>query len=143
MRDQHLTSEEVLAVLLGEEDASTRSHWEACSLCKSELASWKQLQGEARHWKPHFLRRRLVLLRALVRARPAYLWRWALPLATAAGVLAMALWNGGGSGPAPDVDAVLEEVELTLASDPLAALADAQVVTVVVPEVSSGERSQV
>ncbi|KDA53452.1 hypothetical protein EG19_05655 [Thermoanaerobaculum aquaticum] len=67
--------------------------------------------------------------------------RWLMPLAAAA-VVVVAVGLGVRSGEREkDVDAVLEEVNVTLAADPLAAVADGQVVQVVVPEITSGDSS--
>lgn len=140
MSGTHLDERQLLALVLGEDDGGARAHLASCQLCREEMASWRRMQAEAGRWQPGVLRRLWVRERVMLRRAPALWWRLALPLAAA--VLAVVVsFPRRGQEPA-DVDAVLEQVDATLAADPLSAVADVEVVSVVIPEVASGERSE-
>lgn len=140
MSDTHLDDRQVTALLLGEEEPGVREHLARCPKCQKELASWRRLEEEAGHWQPSGVRRFWVRQKVLLRVFPALWWRAALPLAAAA--LAAVVLVPTRAQRLPDVDAVLQRVDATLAADPLFAVADAEVVRWVVPDGDSGERSQ-
>lgn len=143
MRGAHLTAEELEALLAGEAGQGVQEHVSGCTVCQQELAKWHQFLGTGSHWLPDDKARRRVRHRALTQAVQGKPLRWWVPLAAAAAlVVAIGVATQWGGKPETNVDAVLEEVDTTLASDPLLALADGYVVRVVVPEATSGERSE-
>ncbi|MGQ9496065.1 MAG: hypothetical protein ACUVRY_07415 [Thermoanaerobaculaceae bacterium] len=141
MNKKHLDDEKLFLILLGEEDDRTRSHLASCPACGEELASWQRMQEAAARWRPSWWRRWWLRQGVLWRLRPRRLWPAAIPLgALAALVVALVLFPQPSQQPI-DVEAVLAEVDATLASDPLAAFAEENLVAILVPEGSSGEGS--
>lgn len=140
MSGMHVDERQLLSLLSEEEDGEAQQHLASCQLCQKELASWRQLQAEAKGWQPGSLRRFWVRQKVMLRWAPALWWRLALPLATA--MLAVVVLLPHRAAQVADVDTVLEQVDATLAADPLSAVADVEVVRVVIPEVPSGERSE-
>ncbi|MGC8916093.1 MAG: hypothetical protein ACP5NF_03850 [Thermoanaerobaculum sp.] len=143
MRAHHLTEDEWETLLAGEASEAVREHVAGCPLCREELKKWEAFLAVGRRWLPDRQvgdRVRQQAVSRALRRRPLRLW---LPLAAAAAlVVAIGLATRGGGRPEADVDAVLEQVDTALARDPLLAVADNQVVQVVIPEVTSGERSE-
>ena len=137
MNTNHLSQEQWAALLAGEEDAAAAAHLAACAACREELAAWQEGLAALGRWEPDPWTRTRVREQALDRAFPVRrrVWWWAVLPAAAALLAALVLrpWR-----PAPvaeaDLAAVLQEVDATLSQDPLAALADPEVVSVVLPE---------
>lgn len=141
MNKGHVDDEKLLLLLLGEEDEQTRSHLASCPLCRKELASWQRMQEAGARWQPSWWHRWWLRQGVLWRLRPHKLWPVAVPVgALAALVVALVLFPRP-SQHSMDVEAVLAEVDATLASDPLAAFAEEDLVGILVPEHLSGEGS--
>lgn len=138
MNTGHLRDEQLLSLLCGEADGELKEHVAACQVCQRELAAWQKLTHQAATWKPNAFQRFWVRQKVWLRLFPALFWRLALPVAAA--VVAVVLLVRPVPPAAGNVDAVLEEVDSTLASDPLAVVEDAQVLSVVLPEQTTGER---
>ncbi len=143
MRVNHVTEDELEAILAGEVNAAVRDHVHACTVCQEELKKWEAFLAAGSRWLPDPQTQGRVRQQAVMQALRRRPLRWWVPLAAAAAVvLAVGLATRWGERPKTNVDVVLEQVDMTLASDPLFAVADSQVVRVVVPETPSGERSE-
>lgn len=143
MRGAHLTEEELEALLAGEAVGTVRHHVNGCAVCQEELKKWEGFVAAGSHWLPDPQTRSRVRQQAAIQAFHRRPLPWWVPLAAAAAlVVAVSLGIRSGAKQESKVELVLEEVDATLAADPLAAVADSQVVSVVVPEAISGERSE-
>lgn len=142
MRVTHLTEEDLEALLAGEASGAVRDHVSGCAVCQEELEKWQAFLAAGSQWLPDPQTRHRVRQQAVGHAFRRMSLRWLIPLAAAAAlVVAVSLGIRSGAKPEANVELVLEEVDATLAADPLAAVADSQVVSVVVPEASPGEQS--
>jgi ferric-dicitrate binding protein FerR (iron transport regulator) len=142
MNGKHLSEEEWGVLLAEEGEPSSHQHLASCAACQEKLRAWQGALGQLTRWQPDPRLQAQVRAKALQRAFRRPSWALWLPLAAAAAVGAVLLWVPSTPPPAGDVDAILQEVDATLARDPLTALAEAPVVGIVVPEESSGERSE-
>lgn len=138
MNKGHFDDEKLVSLLLGEEDETTRSHLASCPSCREELACWRRMQEAGQRWRPSWWRRWWLRQGVLWRFRPNWLQLVAVPLGALVVVMALALFPHPSQKPL-DVEAVLMEIDATLASDPLTAFAEESLVTMIVPEESSGE----
>jgi|GEM_PF-2069461 len=137
MKGEHLTPEQWAALLAGEGNAEVSSHVSSCASCRQELTAWREGLAELGRWEPDPWSRTRIREAALDRAFGARrrVWWWAMLPATAGVLAALTLWP---SRPAPvaeaELDAVLSQVEATLARDPLATFAGPEVLEVVLGE---------
>lgn len=144
MNERHLSEDEWASLLAGEGAAGAQAHLERCARCSQEVARWQAALATLGQWQPDAQSRQRVRQAALARAYRRRWWPILLPAAAAA-VLVLALvvhLDRKGTQELAEVDVVLQQIDATLASDPLAAVADSQVVGLVIPEEPSGERSE-
>lgn len=144
MNERHLSEDEWASLLAGEATAGAKAHLERCTHCSQAVGRWQAVLARLGQWQPDPMVRQRVRQAALARAYRRHWWPILLPTAAAAAlVLALVLHvDRKGTQELAQVDMVLQQIDATLASDPLAALADSQVVGLVIPEEPSGERSE-
>ncbi len=138
MSQEHLSSQEVDLVLLGEELAAERArHLASCVACRRRRDDLADAIAGAREADPSEAARaraRAAALAAAPRQRTTLRW-WLAAAAALVLVVLAAVFVAPTLQPRPvDTDAVLLEVDEVLARDPLAAMADENVVEVVVAD---------
>ncbi|MFZ5805366.1 MAG: hypothetical protein ACOY7U_11040 [Acidobacteriota bacterium] len=142
MRTAHVSEEELEALLVGEANPGVLDHLDSCAACQEELKKWQAFLAAGSQWLPQAQTRHRVRQQAAMQAFHRRPLRWWVPLAAAAAlVVALSLGIRSGDKTEANVELVLEEVDATLAADPLAAIAESEVVSVVVPETTPGEQS--